>query len=163
MAGRAGHSHRRWRLSGKPAKIDHVRNDINVTPLVDVMLVLLIIFMLMTMVMGRGHEVRLPSARNFSEEKDKQQPVVTLDKDGNLFVEKEKLGLVTPERLKDMQDRIETQWKSPSTIQAHGDGRVYLKAPVELSYDKIYPVLEYMNRTMHIPSIDIAIAKGGEK
>ncbi|MBS1125049.1 MAG: Biopolymer transport protein ExbD/TolR, partial [Deltaproteobacteria bacterium] len=42
--------------------LDHVRNDINVTPLVDVMLVLLIIFMLMTLIMGRGHDVRLPSA-----------------------------------------------------------------------------------------------------
>ena len=47
------------------------------TPLVDVMLVLLIIFMLMTLVMGRGHDVKLPKAKNFSEEKDKQQPVVT--------------------------------------------------------------------------------------
>src|SRR5438270_739307 len=31
---KAGHPHRRWRLSNKKANIDHVRNDINVTPLV---------------------------------------------------------------------------------------------------------------------------------
>ena len=72
---------RRWRLSGKkPAHVDAVRNDINVTPLVDVMLVLLIIFMLMTLIMGRGHDVNLPHARNYSQEKDKMQPVVTVDK-----------------------------------------------------------------------------------
>ena len=61
----------------RSAHIDAVRNDINVTPLVDVMLVLLIIFMLMTLIMGRGHDVILPKAHNFSQEKDKMQPVVT--------------------------------------------------------------------------------------
>ncbi|TMQ20969.1 MAG: hypothetical protein E6J90_15040 [Deltaproteobacteria bacterium] len=69
MSGRAGHTHRRWRLSGhKKPMIDVVRNDINVTPLVDVMLVLLIIFMLMTLIMGRGHDVILPKAKNYSQE-----------------------------------------------------------------------------------------------
>src|SRR6188768_4147744 len=96
MGGMAGHKHRRWRLSGKKAHIDSVKNDINVTPLVDVMLVLLIIFMLMTLVMGRGHEVKLPNARNYSEEKDKQQPVITVEHDGTLYVEKNKLGQIIP-------------------------------------------------------------------
>src|SRR3954464_5098133 len=94
-AGRAGHAHRRWRLSGKKAVIDHVRNDINVTPLVDVMLVLLIIFMLMTLLMGRGHDVTLPRAKNYSQEKDKMQPVVSIDIEANLWVEKNKLGPIT--------------------------------------------------------------------
>src|SRR5215831_17095961 len=102
MSAGAGHSHRRWRLSGnKKANIDHVRNDINVTPLVDVMLVLLIIFMLMTLIMGRGHDVNLPKAANYSQEKDKMQPVVTIDTEGNLFVEKNKLGPVNESTLKE--------------------------------------------------------------
>jgi len=63
---RAGHPHRRWRISNKKHHVDSVRNDINVTPLVDVMLVLLIIFMLMTLIMGRGHDVSLPKAHNYS-------------------------------------------------------------------------------------------------
>src|ERR1044071_1066307 len=104
----AGHSHRRWRLSGhKKPMIDHVRNDINVTPLVDVMLVLLIIFMLMTLIMGRGHDVTLPKAANYSQEKDKLQPVVTIDIDGNLWVEKNKLGPVSTSTLKEMDDVIQ--------------------------------------------------------
>jgi biopolymer transport protein ExbD len=159
-----GHKNpRSRRLSGKPHKVDSVRNDINVTPLVDVMLVLLIIFMLMTLVMGRGHDVKVPSARNYSEEKDKQQPVVTIDGEGNLYVEKNKLGPVTPSTLKEMENQVETHWKSPITIEAGGSGRVFLKAELSVTYDKIYPVLEYMNRTMNVPAIDIAIAKGGEK
>src|SRR5436190_16983765 len=93
----SGHSHRRWRLSGnKKPMIDVVRNDINVTPLVDVMLVLLIIFMLMTLIMGRGHDVILPNAKNYSEEKDKLQPVVSVDIEGKLWIEKRRLGAVDP-------------------------------------------------------------------
>src|SRR4030095_11216632 len=112
MSGRPGHATRRWRLSGhRKPMIDVVRNDINVTPLVDVMLVLLIIFMLMTLIMGRGYDVILPKAHNSSQEKDKMQPVVSVDIDGNLFVEKTKLGPVTPSTLKEMADQIEAAWK----------------------------------------------------
>src|SRR5258705_9453724 len=114
MSGRAGHNHRRWRLSGnKKPMIDVVRNDINVTPLVDVMLVLLIIFMLMTLIMGRGHDVILPKAHNYSQEKDKMQPVVTVDIDGNLWIEKNKLGPVSVSTLKQMDDQIQSAWNAP--------------------------------------------------
>ena len=164
-------------MSGKAKEPDHVKNDINVTPLVDVMLVLLIIFMLMTLVMGRGQELKLPNARNFSEEKDKQQPVVSIDNEGNLYVEKSKLGQVTAlshsgnseaddkanaSLLLEMRNQIETKWKSPVTIEAGGAGRVYLKAQNDTSYDKVYPVLHYLNRVMQVPLIDIAIQKEGK-
>ena len=158
MATGAGHTHRRWRLSGhKKAKIDVVRNDINVTPLVDVMLVLLIIFMLMTLIMGRGHDVTLPKAQNYSQEKDKMQPVVTVDIDGNLWVEKSKLGPVTLSTLKEMDDQIQGMWKAPKNTD--GVGRIYLKADDKVEYSKVYPVLEYMNKTMFVQSVDLAIAK----
>jgi len=163
MASRAGHTHRRWRLSGhKKAKIDVVRNDINVTPLVDVMLVLLIIFMLMTLIMGRGHDVTLPKAVNYSQEKDKMQPVVTVDLDGDLWVEKTKLGPVTLSTLKEMDDQIQGMWKAPKNPD--GVGRIYLKADDKVEYSKVYPVLEYMNKTMFVQSVDLAIAKAeGDK
>jgi len=161
MATGAGHTHRRWRLSGhKKAKIDVVRNDINVTPLVDVMLVLLIIFMLMTLIMGRGHDVTLPKGTNYSQEKDKMQPVVTVDLDGNLWVEKNKLGPVTLSTLKEMDDQIQGMWKAPKNPD--GVGRIYLKADDKVEYSKVYPVLEYMNKTMFVQSVDLAIAKDAE-
>jgi biopolymer transport protein TolR len=168
-SGKHGHAHRRWRLSGKASNVPHVRNDINVTPLVDVMLVLLIIFMLMVLVMGRGHDVKLPKAKNYSSEKDTNQPVVTIacaDEScatADLYVEKSKLGAVTPQTLKEMQNRVEAQWKSPQTIAAGGAGRVLLKAATNISYEKVYPVLEYVSKTMYVQRVDIAIAKTGEK
>jgi biopolymer transport protein TolR len=162
MSAKAGHAHRRWRLSGhKRAHIDVVRNDINVTPLVDVMLVLLIIFMLMTLIMGRGHDVTLPPAKNFSQEKDKMQPVVTVDIDGNLWIEKTKLGPVSVSTLKEMNDQVEGAWKAPKNPD--GVGRIYLKADDKVEYGKIYPVLEYLNKTMAMQSVDLAIAKQEEK
>jgi len=169
MAGRAGHQHRRWRLSGhKKANIDVVRNDINVTPLVDVMLVLLIIFMLMTLIMGRGHDVILPKAKNYSQEKDKMQPVVSVDIDGNLWIEKTRLGAVSLSTLKEMDDQVQGMWKAPKNPD--GVGRIYLKADDKVEYGKVYPVLEYMNRTMINPAtgqtvqqVDLAIAKDSEE
>ena len=162
MASRAGHTHRRWRLSGhKKAMIDVVRNDINVTPLVDVMLVLLIIFMLMTLIMGRGHDVTLPKAQNYSQEKDKMQPVVSIDIDGNLWVEKNKLGQVTSQTLKEMDDQVQGMWKAPKNPD--GVGRIYLKADDKVEYSKVYPVLEYMNKIMQLQQVDLAIAKNSEE
>ncbi len=162
MSGQSGHTHRRWRLSGhEKAMIDVVRNDINVTPLVDVMLVLLIIFMLMTLIMGRGHDVMLPKANFYSQEKDKMQPVVTVDLEGNLWIEKNKLGPVSITTLKDMDDQIQGAWKAPKNPD--GVGRVYFKADDKVEYGKIYPVLEYLNKTMAMQSVDLAIAKEEEK
>jgi biopolymer transport protein TolR len=161
MGGRAGHSNRRWRLSGhRRPMIDVVRNDINVTPLVDVMLVLLIIFMLMTLIMGRGHDVTLPKAANYSEEKDKMQPVVSVDIDGNLWIEKNRLGPVTNATLREMEEQIQAAWKVPKNPD--GVGRIYLKADDRVEYGRVYPVLEYMNKVMYVQQVDLAIAKNAE-
>jgi len=162
MSGSGGHTHRRWRLSGnRKPHIDVVRNDINVTPLVDVMLVLLIIFMLMTLIMGRGHDVSLPKAQWYSQEKDKMQPVVSIDIEANLWVEKNKLGPVTIATLKEMDDQIQSAWKAPKNPD--GVGRIYLKAEDKVEYSKVYPVLEYLNKTMAVQSVDLAIAKESEE
>jgi len=150
------------RLSGnRPAKIDTVRPDINVTPLVDVMLVLLIIFMLMTLVMGRGHDVKLPGATNFSQEKDKMQPVITVEADGTLYVEKNKLGLVSEATLKEMDNQVQAAWKAPKNPE--GVGRIYLKADSKVEYSKVYPVLEYLNKQMAMSNVDLAITKAEDK
>ncbi|MDQ3365869.1 MAG: biopolymer transporter ExbD [Myxococcota bacterium] len=138
-----------------------MRNDINVTPLVDVMLVLLIIFMLMTLVMGRGHDVALPSAQNYSQEKDKMQPVVTIEADGTLWIEKNNLGPTSEATLKEMQQQVEAAWKAPKNPD--GVGRIYLKADTKVEYAKVYPVLEYMNKTMQMTNIDLAITKAEDK
>jgi biopolymer transport protein ExbD/biopolymer transport protein TolR len=61
-------------------------SDINVTPLVDVMLVLLIVFMITAPLLATGMRVNLPRAKS-SEPLDPKEPViVTVAKDGKIFV-----------------------------------------------------------------------------
>src|SRR3989441_5571861 len=60
-----------------------IKNEINVTPLVDVVLVLLIIFMVITPMLQRGKDVHLPKANNPEKEQKEGDPLivsVTLDK-----------------------------------------------------------------------------------
>ncbi|MGE0871847.1 MAG: ExbD/TolR family protein [Kofleriaceae bacterium] len=161
MSGASAHSpnkhRRRWRLSGHKREVDRVRNDINVTPLVDVMLVLLIIFMLMVMTMGRGYEVQVPRAKRITTEKDVSQPVVSIDVAGDMYFEKTKLGQVTPETLQDMQDRLQKAWKAPKNPLAVG--RIYIKADSRVEYAKVYPILFHLNRVMDVDSVDLAVAE----
>jgi biopolymer transport protein ExbD len=153
---------RRWRVStSKGPTLDHVRNDINVTPLVDVMLVLLIIFMLMTLIMGRGYDVNLPKAKHYSSEKDKMQPVVSVDANGDLFVEKNRLGPVNPATLKEMELQVKAAWAAPKNPE--GVGRIYLKADNMVDYGTIYPVLVFMNKEMAVEAVDLAISKEDAK
>src|SRR6516162_8755669 len=53
-----------------------VKNDINVTPLVDVVLVLLIIFMVITPMLQRGKPVHLPRAKQIGGEDSKSDPLI---------------------------------------------------------------------------------------
>jgi biopolymer transport protein TolR len=67
-----------------------LRAEINVTPLVDVVLVLLIIFMVVTPMLHRGKDVDLPSAHKSDQENKKTDPVVvSLTKEGQVFIENE--------------------------------------------------------------------------
>jgi len=52
------------------------RSEINVTPLVDVVLVLLIIFMVVTPMLQRSKEVLLPKATNIDQEAEQEDPII---------------------------------------------------------------------------------------
>ena len=76
-------------MSGLPKTVTRVgvAPDINVTPLVDVMLVLLIIMMLVAPLLNQGVPLRLPVASNTSEKPDTQdQTVVSIGPDKRVYV-----------------------------------------------------------------------------
>ena len=150
------------RLPKKP-KVDAVRNDINVTPLVDVVLVLLIIFMVIAPMMARGRDIAdLPKTKFHSQEKDQQQPVVALDADGNIWFDKEMLSdkgaakKLTPGVEKDLRDRIQRAWDT-SQVEA-GKGRVFVKASSQLPYNQVYPLIIALKDMPNV-SFDIATAE----
>jgi biopolymer transport protein ExbD len=70
--------------------------DINVTPLVDVVLVLLIIFMVVTPMLSSGVDVRLPKAKTATEERDLgQNLVISVKADGAVYVDKSRSSIET--------------------------------------------------------------------
>src|SRR3954452_7487475 len=64
-----------------------IKNEINVTPLVDVVLVLLIIFMVITPMLQRGKDVTLPKAKETSGKEPKDPLVVSVTPDKKLYLE----------------------------------------------------------------------------
>jgi biopolymer transport protein ExbD len=88
------------------------------------------------------------------------QPVVSVDVDGTLFVEKQKLGPINESTLKEMGNQIQAAWAAPKNPD--GVGRIYIKADNQVDYGKVYPVLTYLNRELQVQQIDLAIAKDSE-
>jgi biopolymer transport protein TolR len=71
-----------------------IKNEINVTPLVDVVLVLLIIFMVITPMLQRGKSVTLPKATNIEKEKkgaDQDPLILSVTPDKKMFLENDEL------------------------------------------------------------------------
>src|SRR5512139_4080943 len=69
-----------------------VKSDINVTPLVDVVLVLLIIFMVITPLLQRGKAVTLPEAKVVSELKSGGDPIIlSLTRDKRIWIDKDEV------------------------------------------------------------------------
>lgn len=147
MSANGGHGGRRHKRlhHTKKIELDALRNEINVTPLVDVCLVLLIIFMVVTPLMARGKEVKLPATAHHQTENDKMQPVVAITVDGELFFDKQKV-----ENVEILKRRVEEAWRANPEIEH----RVYVKAEKELPYGKVYPVIIAMH-DLGISGIDL--------
>jgi biopolymer transport protein TolR len=164
MAGGGAHSLRTRRLSGgKRQAIEQIRADVNITPLVDVVLVLLIIFMVVIPLMARGREVALPRTAHFSEEPDKLQPVLAIDKYSDLWVDAEKVGPCCKDKkvLEDMETKVNRLWDVAKNPE--GKGKVYIKVADEVPYGTVYPLIMKVNRELNIDSIDLATAKVTEE
>jgi len=84
--------------------------DINVTPLVDVMLVLLIIFMVTAPMMTQGLEVDLPEATTKALRQQEEPLVVTIKKEGDVYLRKEKMtSAVLQQQLRAMSPEVKKE------------------------------------------------------
>ncbi len=114
---------------------DPVLADINVTPLVDVMLVLLIIFMIAAPMLHQGVEVALPRADATNLPMRVEDPlVVSIDRDGNVYLQESRVAT------EDLVERVSDQ------IKSRGDESVFLKGDREVPYGKIIEVLDILHR-----------------
>lgn len=87
--------------------------EINVIPLVDIILVVLIVFMVAApLVMKPKIEINLPSSKNATDDKDKKPMKVTIGKKGELFVDEK------PVSLSELAQKSKTQFESNHEIAA---------------------------------------------
>jgi biopolymer transport protein ExbD len=110
----------------------------NVTPMVDVMLVLLIIFMVVAPALMAGFNADPPQAQNIKDhpEDDKTDQVLGIDKDGNFYLNKK------PIKKEDVAGAL----KHIYVDQTRDDYIMYFKADKNLDYSKI---LDAMDVAMH--------------
>jgi len=101
-----------------------VKGDINVTPLVDVCLVLLIIFMVVTPMLHEGVDVNLPETQDPAKmPKQQTQLTIAIKQDGSVFVQQ---NWVTPESLPGTLKEIHDQ-NPDKTVVVKGDRRLKYK------------------------------------
>ncbi|RUO99929.1 biopolymer transporter ExbD [Hyphomicrobium sp.] len=103
--------------------------EINVTPFVDVMLVLLIIFMVAAPLMVQGVPLELPKTAASKIGAQKKPMVVSLAPDGKLYIRDEE---VTRETLVPRLQQIKTQ---------EGDSVVYVRADRKIAYGDVMELL----------------------
>jgi biopolymer transport protein ExbD/biopolymer transport protein TolR len=108
-----------------------VNSNINVTPMVDVMLVLLIIFMVITPMLQKTVTVDMAKTNNPTPmaDADKEDAVlVAIQRDGSIFLDTTKVG---PEELTNkVKERIAT--KADKKVYVKADARAHYKAVVEV-------------------------------
>ena len=122
-----------------------LKADINVTPLVDVVLVLLIIFMVITPMLTRGRDVQLPvAASSDSEHEARDAVVLTVTADGRLWVEAEPVARGDFARVLDEQFRG----------RSHRD--VMIKADAQVSVRSLRPLLHHL-KSINVTDISFAV------
>jgi biopolymer transport protein ExbD len=108
--------------------------DINVTPMADIMIVLLIIFMVITPMLQKGVDVKLPTAGNTKERKEEGKTVtVAVKKDASTW-----LG---SKRVDNPADLV-TQLKDKLEEMPEAGKIIYLKADEELAYSEVMKVMD---------------------
>src|ERR1035438_7338442 len=97
-------------------------SEINVTPLVDVMLVLLIIFMITAPMLHQGLDVALPETSNTGLTVKEDPFVLTVNKDSKVFVDKQELEMAT------------LKSKLGAIFENRQDKQVYIQADKDVPY-----------------------------
>ena len=114
----------RRRFHGSPALA-----EINVTPFVDVVLVLLVIFMLTAHVMEFGIEVEVPKVKQVKDTA-KELAVVSITRAGNLYMNEKSVSI------HDLRDIVQANYRGQS---------VYLKADGGTPWDTVAQVMSELN------------------
>ena len=130
-----------------------VNANINVTPMIDVMLVLLIIFMIVTPLVAAGFQATLPVGQNTDDSKEEDDEIILgMDVQGNYFLD----GLPVA------KDQIEARLTA-LYVNREQDKIMYFKAHQGLKYQQIQEAVEIGRRAGARVLVAIMDKKGGPK
>ena len=105
-------------------------SEINVTPFVDIMLVLLIIFMVAAPLLSVGIEVDLPNTQAKPLETEKERPLtLTMDGESNLFINEAKI------------EKSELRSKLLAIKKERESDEIYLRASKDIAYQNVAAIL----------------------
>ena len=110
-------------------------SEINVTPFVDVMLVLLIIFMVTAPLLTAGIKVNLPESTSILKNEKNDPVTVTINSKGEIFLKKKKFsadGLI--KKLKALKSQ-------------NKDLKIYIKGDKKLNYGKVMDLMSFINKS----------------
>jgi biopolymer transport protein TolR len=107
-------------------------SEINVTPFVDVMLVLLIVFMISAPLLQTGVEIELPEENTPNIPEKKDPIIITINKQNDTFISKKKLTL---EQLNSKLIAIK---------KANPETQVYIRADKTVTYDMLMKVMKHI-------------------
>ena len=111
--------------------------SINVTPMADIMIVLLIIFMVITPMLQKGVDVVLPKAGNTKERKEEQKTItVAIKADSTTY-----LGST---KMENMPQDLSSQIKERLEDLPEGNKMVFLKADQALAYSEVMKVMDIL-------------------
>jgi biopolymer transport protein TolR len=108
--------------------------EINVTPLVDVMLVLLIIFMITAPMLQQGLDVNLPVATGSPQQEREEQLVLTVTKKGEVYLNQ------TPYQLEALRPKLQALY------QTQRDRGVFLRADSDVPYGTVVQVMDEVKK-----------------
>jgi biopolymer transport protein ExbD len=112
-----------------------VKSDINVTPLVDIMLVLLIIMMIVAPLLQKGVDVKLPTASNTTDKPETQdQTVVAVTADGRLHLQSREVAE------QDLAQRV------TELLETKKERIVLIKADEDASYGRVMAAMDALRK-----------------
>ena len=122
--------------TGSGAGSSAVKADINVTPMIDVMLVLLIIFMIVTPLIAAGFKATLPKGKNLDPRPEGENEVVLgIDQGGRYFLNQRPIA----------NGALEDQLRGIFAARTE-DKILYFKADNQLKYAKVQDAVETARR-----------------
>ena len=136
---------------GRPGSRYRPMADINVTPLVDVMLVLLVVFMVTAPLLTVGVPVDLPQTHAPPINEPKEPTVITVNKEGDIYIQD---GVVAEDGL---------VAKLQAVTNSNPDAVLYVRGDKDINYGKVLEVMSLIsNAGFHKVSLVAEAPKGGQ-